>query len=69
MANAALEDELREVEEGLVRMREEVAGVNRERKRMQEGGRKEVCGGEEEWRGGVGRLVEVLLGEEGVGKG
>lgn len=66
MANSQLEYLLEDIEGDLVRVREEVGKVNRERKGAQEGKRREMEGGEERWREGVGRLVEVLIAEREV---
>ncbi|KAI4164141.1 MAG: hypothetical protein LQ342_002105 [Letrouitia transgressa] len=59
VGNARLEDILRGVEGELVGAREEVEGVNRERKAGQERGRREMEGLERSWKEGVGRGVEV----------
>ena len=48
-------------EKELVGLRGEVEAVNRERKAGQEGGRKELEGLEEDWREGVGRVLEVQV--------
>lgn len=61
VGNAQLEDLLRAVERELVGVREEVEATNRERKRLQEDGRRALEGAEERWRSGVGGLVEVLV--------
>ncbi|KAL8783409.1 MAG: hypothetical protein Q9195_009398, partial [Heterodermia aff. obscurata] len=60
--NRVLEDELRAVEQELVRCREETQGVNRGRKALQTGRKGEVEGLEAEWRRGVGRVVDVGVG-------
>lgn len=59
VGNARLEDILRGVEGELVKTREEVERVNRERKVFQERGRREMEGLERSWKEGVGRAVEV----------
>ncbi|KAG7009340.1 hypothetical protein G7Y79_00003g012080 [Physcia stellaris] len=59
--NSVLEEELRAVEKELVETREEVLGVNRERKRFQVRGGDEMVGLERGWKEGVGRTVEVQL--------
>ena len=61
VGNAQLEDLLGAVERELVGVREEVEATNRERKRLQEDGRRALEGAEESWRSGVGGLVEVLV--------
>lgn len=66
MHNSQLEDILRGLEKEVVETREAVEGVNRERKREQEGRREEIERGEREWREGVGRVLEVEAGVLGV---
>lgn len=61
IANDQLESTLREVEKELVETREATMELNRERKRVQEGRRGELEGGERAWREGVGGLVEVQV--------
>lgn len=46
--------------------KEEVEGVNRERKAAQEGVRGEMEGLEAAWREGVGRTMEVLVEGEKI---
>ena len=59
LGNDALESLLKAQEQRLVHLRAETEEVNRARKAGQEGGRGEVEGLEADWRGGVGRVVEV----------
>lgn len=61
VANDQLESILRQVEKELVETREATTEVNRERKRVQEGRKWELEGGERAWRQGVGGLVEVQV--------
>lgn len=61
MHNSVLEEELRALEKELVEAREEVLGVNRERKRFQVRGGDEMEGLERGWKEGVGRTLEVQL--------
>lgn len=62
MGNSQLEDVLRGVERELVETRERTEGVCRERRGGQEGGKGALEGGGREWREGVGRVAEVLVG-------
>lgn len=62
MGNDTLEGLLRGYEEEVVRVRTEAEDVNRERKRVQEGERARLEGGEAAWRRGVEGLVRVAVG-------
>ncbi|KAL6721446.1 hypothetical protein ACLMJK_000549 [Lecanora helva] len=61
VGNSQLEDVLRDVEKELVETRERTEVVNRERKGMQEGARGRLDAAGEEWRTGVGRVIEVSV--------
>lgn len=62
VGNAALEDELRAYEADVARVRAVGDEVSRDRKRLQEGARAAMEGGERAWRGAVEGLVQVGVG-------
>ena len=66
VANAQLEDILRELEKEVAAARAEVEDVERERRMVQESGRGEMEGLEREWRERVGRVVETQAAAEGL---
>ncbi|KAL8832354.1 MAG: hypothetical protein Q9191_000310 [Dirinaria sp. TL-2023a] len=66
--NSQLEDILRAVEKEVVEAREQVEGVNRERKGMQEARRVDVEGLGQRWREGVRAVVECQVAVEELGK-
>lgn len=59
---------MRAVEKEVVEAREQVEGVNRERKRTQEARRAEVEGWGQRWREGVRAVVECQVAVEEMGK-
>ncbi|KAK3065947.1 hypothetical protein LTR53_017863 [Teratosphaeriaceae sp. CCFEE 6253] len=66
VSNARLEDDLRALEREVEGAKGEVEGTQRARRERQEGARGEVLGLEAGWRGGLGRMMEVLAAGEGV---
>lgn len=66
VGNDQLEQMLKEVETELVRTKEEVEVVNRERKAGQLGAKEEIERLERRYREGVGRVLEVEVAAEGV---
>lgn len=66
MGNDQQEQILKEVETELVRTKEELEQVNRERKATQLGAKDEIERLERSYREGVGRVLEVEVAAEGV---
>lgn len=62
VSNASLEEELRAYEEELAQVKGASEEVLRGRKRLQEGARAQMEGGERAWRSAVEGLVQVGVG-------
>lgn len=62
VGNASLEEELRAYEEELAQVKGTSEEVLRERKKLQEGARAQMEGGERAWRSAVEGLVQVGVG-------
>ncbi|KAI9813313.1 MAG: hypothetical protein M1827_004255 [Pycnora praestabilis] len=66
VSNSQLEDILRSLERELADVQAQTEAVNKGRKAAQEGVRGEMEGLEASWRRGVGRVLEVEVGAEGL---
>lgn len=66
LGNSHMDQILRSLDQDLAALKEEVDGVNRERKSAQEASKGELLALEDTWKRGIGRLIEVQLATDSL---
>ena len=69
VGNSQLEEILKNLDQELAVLKEEVDSINRERKTAQEGSKGEILALQETWKQGIGRLVEVQMATDQLRRG
>ena len=68
MSNAQTDEILKTLDKELITIKDETENVNRQRRTMQENSKGEILGLEDNWKQGVGSLIEVQVATENLRK-